>query len=150
MKDKPREKLLAKAAPYLSTGEPVRVTAFVNVGSVARGREAAKLAGMMMVSGIATGGLLAIGKYKKPRPMYTVVTDRQMLLFSATGLGQPGEFEAALPLNGLALVETKGAVALVVVLAIAGADDNLQVQFPLPSKAEGKVFVTLIPPLPPS
>lgn len=137
-----RAKLLEGVAPLLEAGEQVQISTLATVGSVSMKKKMLTAA----VAGIASGGLLTVNV--RPRPMYTVLTDRRILFFDSTSTGGPGKHMATLSRSVVTISGLKKAqfgLAVVTQLSVANQERGIRVLFPAASKAAGREFAAALP-----
>jgi hypothetical protein len=145
MKQKTLDAARAAAAPSLQPGELVELTGVASAGKLRVGKQLAQAA----VVAVVTAGTLAA--WTTPKKFYVVLTDRRLLFLeqhSLTG-GPTTKLGLELPRAALSVQQVKVKPimfipTLRVDLAIAGADNGLQLIFPAVAIPEGRQFASAI------
>jgi hypothetical protein len=145
MRAKRRRLVFEAVGPLLEPGEPVEVTAIVNLSTVSAARVAATRAASAAVSTVLSLG--ALTTIPRRAPFYLVMTDRRVFVFGTRGANEwPGDLQMTIPRAGLVRSKVRERLlnSFFVVLP-PGGEQGLKIIFPLPHRSARRAMAAGLP-----
>ncbi|MFE2535051.1 hypothetical protein [Streptomyces sp. NPDC059371] len=134
--------LLETSAPLLLPGEQVELTSLASIGTVSVRKQALTA----IVVGILTLGMVMATV--RPRAVYVVLTNQRILFFDGNRGGKPGALLMNIARPYVTATSAKKAflgLKTVTHLSIEGQEGTLKVDFPVQTRADGRVFAGALP-----
>lgn len=134
--------LLETAAPLLLPGEQVELTSLASIGTVSVRRQALTT---IVVAVLTLGMVMAT---VRPRAAYVVLTNQRILFFDANQGGKPGKLLMNMARPYVTATAAKKAflgLKTVTHLSVEGQEGTLKVDFPVQTRADGRMFAGALP-----